>query len=90
MDEIKAEDEKKKQPIYIDKLELGEGEQYVGGLSNEDKFQLIARWNGRLQVILSQMALLLNSMCLIQYEIAKKQGIDIEEVLDGKSKKEDK
>lgn len=71
-----------KKPVYVDKLELGSGEVYVGNLSDADKFQVLVRHLN----ILEQNVSMLTQCCTIQAicleELCKKQGIDIHKIIN--------
>lgn len=41
IDKAIKELEKKKEPVFIEKLELGEGETFVGNLTESEKYQLL-------------------------------------------------
>lgn len=71
-------------PKFIDKLELGNGEVYVGNLSDADKYQLLIRHINVLENAINLMAQFnsINAICL--QEICKKQGIDIEKIINNK------
>ena len=73
-----------RKPTYVEKLELGSGEIYVGKLSQEDKFQLLIR---HINVLKSHISLLtqcasIQAICL--QELCKKQGIAIDKIINNK------
>lgn len=74
--------EEKKKPIFVEKLELGEGEIYVGNLPEADKFQVLVRHINLLEGYLKQLSALssITSICL--EELCKKNKIDIESILN--------
>lgn len=79
---IEKEINEKSEPIFVKKLELGAKEMYVGTLSNADKFQLLNRRLTIQENLLNQMGLLLSNCTICLQEIAKKQGIDIDKILN--------
>lgn len=72
----------KKEPIYIDKLELGEAEAYVGNLSESDKYQLLVRHLNILETTLNNCLLIQSHICVALMELCKKNGIDIDKELN--------
>lgn len=80
--QIEKQIKEKAKPVYIDKLELGAGEIYVGNLKDEDKFQLLSRRMAMQENILHQALLLLSNCTICLQEIAKKQGIEIDKILN--------
>lgn len=71
-----------KEPVIVEKLELGSGEVYVGNLSDADKYQLISRRMTLQENQLNQMAYLLSNCTICLQEIARKQGIEIDRILN--------
>lgn len=74
--------EEKKKPIFVEKLALGEGEYYVGNLPEADKYQLMSRRMIELSNLLQQTVLLLANVTVCMQELCKKQGIDIDRIID--------
>ena len=71
-------------PKFIDKLELGNGEIFVGNLSDADKFQLLIRHINVLENNVSLMTQFASMQAICLQEICKKQGIDIEKTINNK------
>ena len=71
-------------PKFIDKLELGNGEIFVGNLSDADKFQLLIRHINVLENNVSLMTQFASMQAICLQEICKKQGIDIEKIINNK------
>jgi hypothetical protein len=73
-----------KEPKIIRKLELGSGEIYLGELTNKEKFQVLIRHIKVLEdyIQLAAQCASINSICL--QELAKKQGIDINKIINSK------
>ena len=76
--------QEQEKPKIIKNLELGKGEIYLGELTNKDKYQVLVR---HLQVLenynkLSTQFLSMMTICL--QELCKKQGIDIDKIINGK------
>ena len=71
-------------PKFIDKLELGNREVYVGNLSDADKFQLLIRHINVLENNVSLMTQFASMQAICLQEICKKQGIDIEKIINNK------
>lgn len=71
-------------PKFIDKLELGNGEVYVGNLSDADKFQLLIRHINVLENNVSLMTQFASMQAICLQEICKKQGIGIEKIINNK------
>lgn len=74
--------EEMKKPIFVEKLELGGGEVFVGNLSDAEKYQLIIR---HINVIENNINLLtqfasIQSICL--EELCKEKGIDIHKIIN--------
>lgn len=71
-----------KKPVYVEKLELGSGEVYVGNLSEADKFQVLIRHIQVLEQAINMIAQCssINSICL--EELCNKQGIDIHKIIN--------
>lgn len=82
MDEIKEKDAKAKEPVFVDKLELGGGEVYVGNLSNEDKFQLLIRHISIMEQALQNTMFLASNLAVCLQEICKDKGIDIDKAIN--------
>lgn len=70
------------EPKYVDKLELGSGEIYVGNMSDADKYQLMVRHINILEnhIKLNAQCLSITAICL--QELCKKEGIDINKILN--------
>ena len=71
-----------KKPVFVEKLELGEGEVYVGNLNENDKFQVLIRHINVLErniSLLTQFASI-TSICL--EELCKEKGIEIHKVIN--------
>lgn len=79
---MEKEIKEKAKPVFIEKLELGAGEIYVGNLSEADKFQLLNRRIVMQESLLTQMGYLLSNCTICLQEIAKKQGIEIDKILN--------
>ena len=75
---------KKKEPKFIDKLELGEGEIFVGNMSDADKFQLLVRHINVLENNISLMAQFISIQAICLQEICKDKGIDIDKIINNK------
>ena len=73
---------KKKEPIFVKELELGEGEIYVGNLSDADKFQVLIRHINLLEGYIKQQAFLSSTAVICLQELCKKNKIDIESILN--------
>lgn len=82
MDEIKEKDAKAKEPVFIDKLELGNGEVYTGNLSDADKYQLIIRHISIMEQALSNSMFLLSNIAVCLQELCKKNEIDIDKAIN--------
>ena len=82
MDEIKEKDAKAKEPVFIDKLELGNGEVYVGNLSEADKYQLMVRHINIMEQALSNSMFLLSNIAVCLQELCKKNEIDIDKAIN--------
>lgn len=76
--------EEMQKPKFIDKLELGSGEVYVGNISDADKFQLLIRHINVLENNISLMTQFASMQAICLQEIAKKQGIDIDKIINNK------
>lgn len=76
--------EEMQKPKFIDKLELGNGEIFVGNLSDADKFQLLIRHINVLENNVSLMTQFISMSAICLQEICKKQGIDIEKIINNK------
>lgn len=79
---MEKEIKEKAKPVFIEKLELGAGEIYVGNLSEADKFQLLNRRIVMQESLLTQMGYLLSNCTICLQEIAKKNGIEIDKILN--------
>ena len=75
----------KKDPIIVEKLELGDGEMYLGELSEGDKFQVVCRHLDLLRQInqagVNSMNMFLSYMFEILKAMAEKQGINVDKLL---------
>lgn len=71
-------------PKFIDKLELGSGEIYTGNLSDADKFQLLIRHINVLENNVSLMTQFASMQAICLQELCKKQGIEIEKIINNK------
>lgn len=80
--QVEEQIKEKAKPVFIKDLELGSGEVYVGDLSERDKFQLISRRMAMQENILHQTLFLLSNCTICLQEIAKKQGIEIDKILN--------
>ena len=76
--------EEMQKPKFIDKLELGKGEIFVGNLSDADKFQLLIRHINVLENNVSLITQFASMQVICLQEICKKQGIDIEKIINNK------
>lgn len=76
--------EEMQKPKFIEKLELGSGEIYTGNLSDADKFQLLNRHINVLNNSVSLMTQFASMSAICLQEICKKQGIDIEKIINNK------
>lgn len=85
MEEIKEKDEKAKLPIFIKELELGEGEVYVGNLSDADKMQLLIRHINIMEQALNNTMFLASTAVVCLEEICKDKGIEIEKIINKKN-----
>lgn len=74
--------EERKKPIFVEELALGEGEYYVGNLKEADKYQLMSRRMIELSNLLQQTVLLLANVTVCVQELCKKEGIDIDRIID--------
>lgn len=81
-EEIKKKLEKKP-PVFVDKLELGDGEVYVGNLKTNDRWQLL---NRRINILESGISYLTNvntQLLIVLKEIAKQNGVkDIDKIIN--------
>ena len=73
-----------KEPVYIDKLELGSGEVYVGNLSDADKFQVLTRHINILEQNISLLTQFTSIISICLEELCKDKGIDIHKVINNK------
>ena len=71
-----------KKPKFVDKLELGSGEVYVGNLSDADKFQLMIRHINVLENHIKLLAEFSSINCICMQEICKKQDIDVNKIIN--------
>ena len=80
--EVEEAIKKLKEPVFVDKLELSDGEVYVGKLNDQDKFQLMIRHINILENNIKLMAEFtsMNAICL--QELCKKQKIDIDKIIN--------
>jgi len=75
--------EKAKTPVqYLEKLELSDGEIYIGNLPQSDKDQLLMRSLTEIRLLLKQQAALINNITLLAYKFAEKKGINIAKTID--------
>ena len=74
--------EERKKPRFVEELALGEGEYYVGNLKEADKYQLLSRRMIELSNLLQQTVLLLANVTVCVQEMCKKEGIDIDRIID--------
>jgi len=75
--------EKAKAPVqYLEKLELSDGEIYIGNLPQADKDQLLMRSLTEIRLLLKQQATLINNIALLAYKLAEKKGISITKTID--------
>lgn len=74
---------KAKPPVqYLEKLELSDGEIYIGNLPQADKDQLLMRSLTEIRLLLKQQATLINNIALLAYKLAEKKGINITKTID--------
>lgn len=73
-----------KEPKFIDKLELGSGEVYVGNISDADKYQLLIRHINVLENNVSLLTQFVSIQAICLQEICKKQGIEIDKIINNK------
>ena len=71
-----------KKPVYIEKLELGSGEVYVGNLSEADKFQVLTRHISILEQNISMLTQFASIQAICLEELCKEKGIDIHKVIN--------
>lgn len=71
-----------KEPVFIEKLELGGGEVYVGKLSQEDKYQLLTRHINIIEQRLNLIAQFSDICAICLEEICKEKGIDISKIIN--------
>lgn len=71
-------------PKFIDKLELGNGEVYVGNLSDADKYQLLIRHINVLENATNLITQFNSMQAICLQELCKKQGIEIEKIINNK------
>lgn len=86
IDKAIKELEKKKEPVFIEKLELGEGETFVGNLTDAEKYQLLIRHINVLEQLLQRIDLNSNVSAICLMELCKDRSIDINAILNGKEK----
>lgn len=83
---LAEEIEKKKKPVIVEKLTLDDGEMYLGELPDKDKYQVLIRHLHSIDTHICQgansSALLLSNIFLVLKEMAKKQGIDVKNIVD--------
>lgn len=76
--------EEAKKPKIVRKLELGDGEVYLGELTNKDKYQILVRHINVLEQRLELIAQFTSIAAICLEEICKKQGIDIDKIINKK------
>lgn len=85
MEEIKEKDAKAKLPVFIKELELGDGEIYVGQLSDADKMQLLIRHINIMEQALNNTMFLASTCAVCLEELCKDKGIDIDKAINKKN-----
>ena len=73
---------KMKEPVFVEKLELGEGEVYTGNLSEADKYQLLIRHINVFENNLSLCTQFASIQAICLQELCKKQGIEIDKIIN--------
>lgn len=73
-----------KKPVYVEKLELGSGEVYVGNLSEADKFQVLIRHIQVLEQSINMLAQCSSITAICLEELCKKEEIDIHKIINNK------
>ena len=73
-----------KKPVYLEKLELGGGEIFVGNLSEAEKYQLLIRHINVLENNISLLTQFSSMQAICLQEICKKQGIEIDKIINNK------
>ena len=71
-----------KEPKFIDKLELGSGEVYVGNMSDADKYQLAIRHINVLENNISLITQFASIQAICLQELCKKNGIEIDKIIN--------
>jgi len=79
---VKEQIKEMQEPKIIKKLELGSGEIYLGDLKNADKFQVLIRHIQVIEQYLSNLFTMVNTSTICLMEIAKKQDIKIDRILN--------
>lgn len=83
---VEKEVKEKKEPIIVDKLELSDGEMYLGKLSDQDKFQVLCRHLTLIEQIaqagVNGQNLLLANIFYVLKAMAEKQGINVDKILE--------
>lgn len=74
--------EELKEPKFIDKLELGGGEIYVGHMSDADKYQLLVRHINVLENNISLITQFASIQAICLQELCKKNGIEIDKIIN--------
>lgn len=73
-----------KKPEIVKELKLGDGEKYLGDLKNRDKYQVLARHLSSFEQKLDMTLQFESIMAICLEEIAKKQGIEIDRIINHK------
>lgn len=71
-----------KEPKYVDKLELGSGEVYVGNMSEADKYQLAIRHINILENNISLLTQFASIQAICLQELCKESGIEIDKIIN--------
>ena len=86
-EELKKYEEKleeAKKPKIINKLDLGDGEVYLGKLTNADKYQVLVRHINVLEQRLELIAQFTSISAICLEELCKEKGINIDKIINKK------
>lgn len=74
--------EEMKKPVFVEKLELGEGEIYTGNLNDADRYQLLIRHINILESYIKNCAQFTSIQAICLQELCRKQGIEIDKIIN--------